>query len=201
MPKRSSRAAGLALDILEEEFSLPMDRERVPICTGIVLLSADLGPADAERTARLASGMEVLWRSVMAQKHAAEQAALLSNILAADHALAQVFSMFIADGDREVMLSTARGAVALAEGVLAESTSNAGLKDIARGVSEYFEACFRVGARAAGVPDPPLSELGKVVRAAGAAMCLGTPLSLPQKRFQRGSLEEKLLEKVLELSR
>jgi hypothetical protein len=201
LPESSNRAAGLAMDILEEEFSLSVDGERLPLCMGIVLFSAGLGPADAERAARLASGMEVLWRSVMAQKHAAEHADLLSNILVADYALARVFDTFIADGDREVMMSIAQGATALAEGVLAESASCADVEGTARGMSEYFEACFRVGARVAGIPDPPLSELGKIVRVAGMALCLGTPLSLPQKQLQEDSLDAKLLEKVLELSR
>ena len=201
LPGGSNRAAGLAADILEEEFSLSVDGERLPLCMGIVLFSAGLGPADAERAARLASGMEVLWRSVTAQKHAAEQANLLSNILVADYALARVFAAFIADGDREIMMSIARGATALAEGVLAESASSADVEGTARSVSEYFEACFRVGARVAGVPDPPLSELGKIVLAAGMALCLGTPLSLPQEQLREDLLDAKLLEKVLELSR
>ena len=199
LPEGSNRAAGLAADILEEEFSLSVDGERLPLCMGIVLFSAGLGTADEERAARLASGMEVLWRSVMAQKHAAEQANLLSNILVADYALARVFAAFIADGDREIMMSIARGATALAEGVLAESASCADVEGTARSVSEYFEACFRVGARVAGVPDPPLGDLSKIVRTAGMALCLGTPLSLPQEQLREDLLDAKLLEKVLEL--
>ncbi|MGQ9524443.1 MAG: hypothetical protein ACUVTZ_06315 [Armatimonadota bacterium] len=177
LPQRLQHVLALAKGEYERELVCRVAEGWCPPSAALVLLAAGVGRPDASRCAKFACGMEMVWQAVVQHRSAALGRLGVESVLSSDFLLSRALSLFIFDGDSEVMHAVVDGAVALAESVLAADMQGASAAAVAEGIARYWGACSRVGAAAGCLPMWHVDRLEAMVRQAAGALC-GDQMSL-----------------------
>jgi len=177
VPERLQHLLRLTRGAYERELGCTVSENWCPPSAAIVLVAAGVGEPDASRCAAFACGMEMVWQAVIQHRSAGLGRAPVESILSSDFVLSRALSIFILDGDAEVIRTVVDGAMALAQSVLAADAQEASADVVVDGIARYWGACCRVGAIAGGLPPWHAAKLEDVGRRAGSAL-RGGPASI-----------------------